>query len=189
MASCEPRIPTGWACCGMLDCQSQRATVPEREGSGHGEQLPNEAIKALGHIALSDSFAVFASQAQVKALQISSAQDGVDRGVQYNGSAYSAALHKAATSLNSLLGAQGLALESALAALEFGREVLGSEYSKLSKMMSVGKTLVEVDGRWSTPVAAVAWLVRFGSRASRSDGTAMDLERSGSWRLLSSRVA
>ena len=121
--------------------------------------LQSEAVKTLGHSAMSDSFLSFAKI--IKTLSIEKVQEGVDLGLYYNGSAYNAAMHKAAVSLASLLGPNS-EVEKALSSLEllFGRETLSSEYSKLSKLMAVARAQVQPQGPRPTVPDLVAWLVQ-----------------------------
>ena len=119
--------------------------------------VQSESIKSLGHSSLSDSFVTFASL--VKTLGCERVQDGLDLGLHYNGAAYNAAIHKAAGLVGGLLvGPQGL-VEKALMRLElmFGRDVVSSEYSKLSKLISIAKG--QVQSPKSTLDETVAWLV------------------------------
>ena len=124
--------------------------------------LQSEAVKALGHASLSDSFAVFSRL--VKELQTEKVQDGVALGLAYNGTVYNAAIHKAALVLGGILDQTGQPVENALSRLElqFGRDILSSEYSKLSKMIaygrSVGTTWSTIHGPRSTP-EIVAWMI------------------------------
>ena len=61
----------------------------------------SEAVKALGHASLSDSFLTFAGL--VRVLAIDKVQDGVAMGLAYNGTVYNAAIHKAALSMAAVL--------------------------------------------------------------------------------------
>lgn len=101
--------------------------------------IQSEAVKALGHSSLSDSFVTFAST--VRTLEIEKVRDGEDLNLRFNGAMYSAAIHKAATAVSGLLtnppGRFQLALQRM--ELEFGRETLSNEYSKLSKLISLAK--------------------------------------------------
>lgn len=125
--------------------------------------LQSEAIKALGHASLSDSFVTFA--VAVKTMGIDKVQAGVDLGLAYNGTVYNAAIHKASLLLASVLEDSSRAVESALFALElqYGRDILSSEYSKLSKLIAHSKSMAcswsRVHGPTS-PYEFVAWLVR-----------------------------
>ena len=121
--------------------------------------IQSEAVKTLGHSAMSDSFLAFAKM--VKTLQIDKVQEGVDLGLYYNGGAYNAAIHKAATSLASLLTGPKSLVEQALTRLEllFGRETLSAEYSKLSKLIGIAKAQVQPQGPRSTVPELVAWMV------------------------------
>ena len=124
--------------------------------------LQSEAVKALGHASLSDSFAVFSRL--VKELQTEKVQGGVALGLAYNGTVYNAAIHKAALVLDGILDQTGQPVENALSRLELqlGRDILSSEYSKLSKMIaygrSVGTTWSTIHGPRSTP-EIVAWMI------------------------------
>ena len=124
--------------------------------------LQSEAVKALGHASLSDSFAVFSRL--VKELQTEKVQGGVALGLAYNGTVYNAAIHKAALVLDGILDQTGQPVENALSRLELqlGRDILSSEYSKLSKMIaygrSVGTTWSTIHGARSTP-EIVAWMI------------------------------
>ena len=99
----------------------------------------SEAIKSLGHASMSDSLAAF-SILTFK-LGITSQKAGEDLGLHFNGTLYNAAMHKAAVSLASVLRSPGGILEKALRKLEleFGRDILSNEYSKLSKLISAAK--------------------------------------------------
>ena len=124
--------------------------------------LQSEAVKALGHASLSDSFAVFSRL--VKELQTEKVQDGVALGLAYNGTVYNAAIHKAALVLGGILDQTGQPVENALSRLElqFGRDILSSGYSKLSKMIaygrSVGTTWSTIHGPRSAP-EIVSWMI------------------------------
>lgn len=143
-------------------------TLQVRQCAGEKEKclarnLQSEAIKALGHSALSDSFVTFA--ATVKTLGIDKVQSGIDLGLAFNGTVYNAAIHKASLQLAGVLDDPSKAVESALSALElqYGRDVLSSEYSKLSKLIAHSKSIAcswsRVRGPSSSP-EFVAWLVR-----------------------------
>ncbi|CAK9068446.1 unnamed protein product [Durusdinium trenchii] len=125
--------------------------------------LQSEAIKALGHASLSDSFVTFA--VAVKTMGIDKVQAGVDLCLAYNGTVYNAAIHKASLLLASVLEDSSRAVESALFALElqYGRDILSSEYSKLSKLIAHSKSMAcswsRVHGPTS-PYEFVAWLLR-----------------------------
>eukprot|EP00435_Cladocopium_sp_Y103_P012187 s3826_g3.t1 len=101
--------------------------------------LQSEEVKALGHASLSNSFLTFAGL--VKVLAIEKVQDGAAAGLAYNGTVYNAAIHKAALSLAGVLEDPGRHVEQSLSGLQYGRDILSSEYSKLSKLLAYGKSL------------------------------------------------
>lgn len=127
--------------------------------------LQSETVKSLGHAALSDSFATFALT--VKVLGIDKVQDGVALGLAFNGAGYNAAIHKAAVSLATVLNDADKHLEKALCKLElqFGRDILSSEYSKLSKLVAYAKSFSAQQCPWSsiqgprTMPEICAWMV------------------------------
>ena len=120
----------------------------------------SEAIKALGHPALSDSFVTFTKT--VMGLGIDKVKDGEDLGLSFNGTSYNAAMHKAALSLGALFPSLGLEAALQHLELEFGREVVSNGYSKLSKLIAVTKqSNVQSPDSMSTSTLAdkVSWLV------------------------------
>ena len=143
-------------------------TIQVRLCAGQKEQciarnLQSEVIKALGHTSLSDSFLTFASM--VKTLQISKVEQGADLHLAYNGTVYCAAIHKAALLLGGVLDGSDKAVESALCALEltYGRDILTSEYSKISKLIAYAKGMSCAWTKIRGPTSLshfVAWLVR-----------------------------
>ena len=68
------------------------------KGTLLARNVQSEAIKALGHPALSDSFVSFAKTA----IGVDKVKDGEDLGLCFNGTSYNAAMHKAALSLGAL---------------------------------------------------------------------------------------
>eukprot|EP00434_Breviolum_minutum_P036852 symbB.v1.2.032667.t1/scaffold3953.1/size47576/1 len=93
--------------------------------------VQSEAIKALGHPALSDSFVSFAKT--VMGLGVHKVKDGEDLRLSFNGTSYKA------LSLGTLFPSPGLEAALQHLELEFGREVVNNEYSKLSKLIAVTK--------------------------------------------------
>ena len=118
----------------------------------------SEAVKGLGHAALSDSFVSFAWM--VSTLKVDTVKAGEDLGLHFNGSPYLAAIHKAASSMGSMLSGPNGPVEKALGKveMEYGRQILSSEYSKLSKLVAVVKSMVHSPGLRG-PVETMAWLV------------------------------
>ena len=128
--------------------------------------VQSEAIKALGHPALSDSFVSFAKT--VLGLGVDKVKDGEDLGLSFNGTSYNAAMRKAALSLGALFPSPGLEAALQHLELEFGREVVSNEYSKLSKLIAVTKqSTVQSPDSMSTSTLAdkVSWLVEMLSLA------------------------
>ena len=125
------------------------------KGTLLARNVQSEAIKALGHPALSDSF-------------VDKVKDGEDLGLSFNGTSYNAAMHKAALSLGALFPSPGLEAALQHLELEFGREVVSNEYSKLSKLIAVTKqSTVQSPDSMSTSTLAdkVSWLVEMLSLA------------------------
>ena len=124
--------------------------------------LQSENVKALGHSSLSDSFATFASL--VKLMGIDKVQDGVAYGLAYNGTQYNAAIHKCALAMAGVLEDPGQTVMKALTGLElqYGRDIISSEYSKLSKLIAYGKS---VSTSWSlvqgpkSSTEIIAWML------------------------------
>lgn len=106
----------------------------------------SEAVKALGHSSLSDSFVTFSGL--VKLLGVDKVQEGVTLGLAYNGTAYNAAMHKAAVSVAAVVADSSCKMQQSLSRLELqhGRDILSSEYSKLSKLIVYAKS---VSPSWS----------------------------------------
>ena len=122
--------------------------------------VQSEAIKALGHPALSDSFVSFAKT--VMGLGVDKVKDGEDLRLSFNGTSYNAAMHKAAMSLGTLFPSPGLEAALQHLELEFGREVVNNDYSKLSRLIAVTKqSTVQSPDSMSTSTLAdkVSWLV------------------------------
>lgn len=117
----------------------------------------SEAVKALGHSALSDLFLAFTMH--VKTLQVDSVAEGQRLSLTYGGAKYNAAMHKVAVGLGALLPCRPL--EDALLKLElqYGRDVLSGEYSKLAKMLAHSKSLQQVQGKLSGPSNTVTWML------------------------------
>ena len=116
--------------------------------------VQSEAIKALGHPALSDSFVSFAKT--VMGLGVDKVKDGEDLRLSFNGTSYKA------LSLGTLFPSPGLEAALQHLELEFGREVVNNEYSKLSKLIAVTKqsTLQSPDSMSTSTLAdKVSWLV------------------------------
>ena len=125
----------------------------------------SEAIKSLGHSSMSDSFSTFSLLAQK--LGVTTQKQGEDLGLHFNGTLYNASMHKAAQSMSSVLKGTGGPVEKALRKLEleYGREVLSNEYSKLVKLMSVAKQFNT--GRMALH-ELVAWMIEMLTLAFRT---------------------
>ena len=127
----------------------------------------SETVKALGDATLSDTFLTFAKTVQI--LGIDKEKDGHAAKLRYNRTGYNAAIHKAAIAVQAVLrsGSPGGPVEEAAAELDmlFGREVLSSQYSKLSRLVSTAKSAASE----ARPAAEIAgWLVRMLTLAFRS---------------------
>ena len=145
-----------------LSVTLQVRLCPGLQEKSLARNLQSEAVKALGHASLSDSFAMFSRL--VKDLQIDKVQDGVALGLAYNGTVYNAAIHKAALALAGVMDEPGQLVEKALSRLElqFGRDTLSSEYSKLSKMIACGISMAPTWSMVQGPRSAseiVAWML------------------------------
>ena len=88
--------------------------------------------------------------------------------MSFNGASYNAAMRKATLSLGALFPSLGLEAALQHLELEFGREVVSNEYSKLSKLIVVTKqSNVQSPDSMSTSTLAdkVSWLVEMLSLA------------------------
>jgi hypothetical protein len=152
-----------WECGLSVTVQVRICSSPKELALARHNQ--SEAIKSLGHASMSDSFSAF-SILTCK-LGITSQKAGEDLGLHFNGTLYNAAMHKAAVSLASVLRSPGGIVEKALRKLEleFGRDILSNEYSKLSKLISVAKATAS--SRMTTP-EMVAWMIEMLTLAFRS---------------------
>ena len=151
-----------WECGLSVTVQVRICSSPKELALARHNQ--SEAIKSLGHASMSDSFAAF-SILTFK-LGITSQKAGEDLGLHFNGTLYNAAIHKAAISLASVLQSHGGIVEKALRKLEleFGRDILSNEYSKLSKLISAAKA---ASSKMTTP-EMVAWMIEMLTLAFRS---------------------
>lgn len=131
--------------------------MPDSKSGVFGEDAQPEAVKALGHSALSDSFLAFTNH--VKTLQVDCVADGLRLSLSYGGAKYNNAMHKVALALGALLPCRPL--EDALLKLElpYGRDVLSGEYSKLGKLLAHGKSLQQVQSKLCSPGTTVAWML------------------------------
>ncbi|CAL1152351.1 unnamed protein product, partial [Cladocopium goreaui] len=129
-----------------LSVTLQLRLCPTVKDKSLARNFQSEAVKALGHASLSDSFLTFAGLARV--LAIDKVQDGVAMGLAYNGAVYNAAIHKAALSMAAVLEDSDRHVEQSLSRLElqYGRDILSSEYSKLSKLIAYARS---VSPSWS----------------------------------------
>ena len=152
-----------WQCGLSVTVQVRICTSPKELALARHNQ--SEAIKSLGHASMSDSFSAFSIL--ICKLGITSQKAGEDLGLHFNGTLYNAAMHKAAVSLASVLRSPGGSVEKALRKLEleFGRDILSNEYSKLSKLISVAKATAS--SRMTTP-EMVAWMIEMLTLAFRS---------------------
>ena len=118
--------------------------------------LASEKVKALGHHALSDTFWTFARVVQL--LKIEKLQEGETHGLRYNNTLYNKAIHQAATSVITVLQGPSGPVEQAARRLEleFGRNILSNQYSKLSKLLSVANRLASAA---RSSVEVTAWLI------------------------------
>ena len=95
---------------------------------------------------------------------IDKVQDGVAYGLAYNGTQYNAAIHKCALAMAGVLEDPGQTVMKALTGLElqYGRDIISSEYSKLSKLIAYGKS---VSTSWSlvqgpkSSTEIIAWML------------------------------
>ena len=129
-----------------LSVTLQLRLCPTVKDKSLARNFQSEAVKALGHASLSDSFLTFAGL--VRVLAIDKVQDGVAMGLAYNGAVYNAAIHKAALSMAAVLEDSDRHVEQSLSRLElqYGRDILSSEYSKLSKLIAYARS---VSPSWS----------------------------------------
>ena len=108
-----------------------------------GQDIPlariqaSEKLKAIGDSALSDTFLTFALRCEK--LGIESHTQGSNLKIRFKGSPYNISMHKAVK-----------------AVVKYGRELLSNAYSKLSRLVSLGKTYT-FQG-WST-IQVSSWLV------------------------------
>ncbi|CAE6915014.1 unnamed protein product [Symbiodinium sp. CCMP2592] len=127
----------------------------------HGEiaksrNLASEKVKALGHPGLSDTFWTFAKTVQL--LKVEKVQDGEEQNLRYNNTLYNKALHQAATAAVAVLRGPSGPVEKAARRLEleFGRGILSSQYSKLSKLLSLTNKLASAT---RNAVDLTAWMI------------------------------
>ena len=120
----------------------------------------SESVKALGSAAklVSDTFLKFCYM--VKDLHVDSPADGLTHSLSFNNSPYNSSMHKAATSLLSIMrsSTSSPSFEDAMCRLElkFGRELLSNAYSKLVRLVALAKKASSPE-RPAHEVAA--WLV------------------------------
>ena len=118
--------------------------------------LASEKVKGLGHPALSDTFWTFAKVVQL--LKIEKVSDGEDQNLRYNNTMYNKAIHQAATAVMTVLRGPDGPVEQAAQRLdlEFGRNVLSNQYSKLTRLLSVTNRLASA----TRSIADVtAWMI------------------------------
>ncbi|CAE7431728.1 Cdkl4 [Symbiodinium sp. CCMP2592] len=118
--------------------------------------LASEKVKALGHPGLSDTFWTFAKTVQL--LKVEKGQDGEEQNLRYNNTLYNKALHQAATAAVAVLRGPSGPVEKAARRLElaFGRGILSSQYSKLSKLLSLTNKLASAT---RNAVDLTAWMI------------------------------
>ena len=128
-----------------------------------GQDIPlariqaSEKLKAIGDSALSDTFLTFALQCEK--LGIESHTQGSNLKIRFKGSPYNISMHKAVKAVVEMVGSRGEGpFLSSMESLElkYGRELLSNAYSKLSRLVSLGKTYT-FQG-WST-IQVSSWLV------------------------------
>ncbi|CAE7443871.1 MPK1 [Symbiodinium sp. CCMP2592] len=136
-------------------------TIQVRLCSSAGEiaksrNLASEKVKALGHPGLSDTFWTFARTVQL--LKVEKVQDGEEQNLRYNNALYNKALHQAATAAVAVLRGPSGPVEKAARRLEreFGRGILSSQYSKLSKLLSLTNKLASAT---RNAVDLAAWMM------------------------------
>ena len=119
--------------------------------------MASEKVKVMGSPANSDTFLSFAKL--VRTMGITKQKEGEDLHLRYNNAPYNAAIHKAAAVLLPVLQPSGpCPVQAAFRRIDlaFGRELLSNQYSKISKLVSLGKSGASA----SRPAATVtAWLV------------------------------
>ena len=136
-------------------------TSKERALARHNQ---SEAVKSLGHSGMSDSFATFSLLTDK--LGISTQKQGEELGLHFNGTLYNASMHKAAQSMISVLqGGQGVQKALRKLELEFGRDVLSNEYSKLVKLISMAK---QANQSYMSLPDTVSWMIEMLTLAFRS---------------------
>ncbi|CAE7456312.1 Cdkl4 [Symbiodinium sp. CCMP2592] len=118
--------------------------------------LASEKVKALGHPGLSDTFWTFAKTVQL--LKVEKVQDVEEQNLRYNNTLYNKALHQAATAAVAVLRGPSGPVEKAARRLEleFGRGILSSQYSKLSKLLSLTNKLASAT---RNAVDLTAWMI------------------------------
>ena len=103
----------------------------------------SEKLKTLGDESLSGTFLDFATM--IQELKIEKVQDAEPHHLRFNNSAYNVSMHKAAMTALSIMNSSSKCFEKAMARLEmqWGRELLSNDYSKLVRLISIAKTAGE----------------------------------------------
>ncbi|CAE7220504.1 MPK1 [Symbiodinium sp. CCMP2592] len=119
-------------------------------------QRRGECEESLGHPGLSDTFWTFAKTVQL--LKVEKVQDGEEQNLRYNNTLYNKAVHQAATAAVAVLRGPSGPVEKAARRLEleFGRGILSSQYSKLSKLLSLTNKLASAT---RNAVDLTAWMI------------------------------
>ena len=123
----------------------------------------SEHLKVLGSPALSDTFFTFARMVAV--LRIDKTEEGDNLNLRYGNAAYNASIHKAAVALRPFLAHGDFQKATLQLDLEYGRDVLSTQYSKLHRLISeVNKA---ASATRSAPDLA-AWIVQMLTLAFRT---------------------
>ena len=93
----------------------------------------------------------------VHTLNIDKVQDGENLNLRYNKADYNAAIHKAAVALHAVLADGAVEMAAAQLDLQFGRDVLSNQYSKLQRLVSEANKAANSQ-RSASQVAA--WLIQ-----------------------------
>ena len=114
----------------------------------------SEIIKTIGHVNMSDTFLTFARL--VEALKIEKVAQGKEQNLRWSNTLYDEALHRAALSIIPALKDTGFVSAMLALDMEYGREILSSQYSKLVRLAAVCKAAASAE---RSQVELMSWLV------------------------------
>ena len=123
----------------------------------------SEIIKAIGHPNMSDTFLTFARL--VETLNIEKVQQGKEQNLRWNNTLYNDGVHKAALSIIPALKSSAFNSAMLTMDLEYGRDTLSTQYTKLSRLAAVCKAAASAE---RSQVDLMSWLVRMLHLAFRT---------------------